>query len=210
MNTRVFLRDLIPAVLFVAGLLAAGSPSVAQDAMKHCPIDKDEAQSIKCPNPDGPLRSVQAGAPQRFAFCSLCRHSWSGIELEAGKTYRIQIIGDPERWRDGRIPLETRAKALNGFRKPSEAMDLPWWSAWFYDGLLKLFEGSRPVPDANWFQPFGAVSGAGGAESPPQALTEAGEFEADRTGELFMFVNDHPKYYDNNSGRMILEISLAN
>ena len=56
MNTRVFLRDLIPAVLFVAGLLAAGSPSVAQDAMKHCPIDKDEAQSIKCPNPGGPLR----------------------------------------------------------------------------------------------------------------------------------------------------------
>jgi hypothetical protein len=30
------------------------------------------------------------------------------------------------------------------------------------------------------------------------------------SGELYFFVNDHPKYYEkNNTGRMSLEISLV-
>ena len=60
-----------------------------------------------------------------------------------------------------------------------------------------------------WCSPR-AVRDAAGEDSEPQRLVKVDQsFKAPLSGELYLFVNDHPDYYEkNNSGRMKLEISL--
>ena len=86
---------------------------------------------------------------------------------------------------------------------------MSWWSGLIWDAAFKLMAGFRPVAHADWFQLFGAVRDAAGKEGDPTRITEKGGFIADSSGELFVFVNDHPYFYGNNSGRMSLEISAA-
>lgn len=197
------------AVLLTAEGVATAAGAQNQ-AVKQCPLNESEMAVRSCPVPGGVLRDVDGATPQLFHACAICRHGWSGVRVTAGVAYRIRIIGDPDAWMDADIAFPTADAALAGFHRVSDARDMPWWSGWFLDMVFLWQARSRPVRDADWFQLFAAVGSSAGGDGAPTRITADGKFVAPANGELFMFVNDHPDHYDNNSGRMTLEISIAN
>lgn len=202
-------RRLCSAVV-AAALFSISVTAPAKAEMKPCPIDKDAYDQNGCPAASGDLAAVTAEAPQRFEFCSICPQCYTGIAVEAGQTYRLRIVGDPERWADGDWKPATAAEALEGWATLSDIPGTPWWKRAVFGPFIWMAKDSRPVPGADWFQVFFAIRDAGGSGSDPLRLKDVEQtFTAPRSGELYFFVNDHPDYYEkNNEGRMTLEISL--
>lgn len=205
------LRECLCAALVLGVLSGALAASPARAEVKSCPLDKaayDRAGG--CPAAGGELVAVTGEVPQTFGFCSICVQCWTGIAVEAGKNYRLRIVGEPERWADGDWTAATAEEALEGWATLSDIPETPWWKHAVAGPFIWMAKGSRPQPEADWFQVFFAVRDAGGSGSDPVRLKEAEQtFTAPRDGELYFFVNDHPDYYvDNNTGRMTLEISL--
>lgn len=197
-------------VVILLSAFVATAARAQNEPVKQCPLDESELSAQSCPGPGGELRDVDRAMPQLFYACAICRHCWSGVRVKSGMTYRIRAIGDPDAWMDADIPFPTADAALAGYERVSDARDMPWWSGWLLDLVFRWKARSRPVPDADWFQLFAAVGSAAGDDSAPLRITADGRFVAPADGELFTFVNDHPDHYDNNSGRMTLEISLTN
>lgn len=199
----------VAVVVLLSGFVAMAAHA-DNKPVKQCPLNDSEMAAQSCPDAGGVLRDVDRGVPQQFYACAICRRCWSGVRVKAGASYQIRVIGDPDTWMDKDISFPTADAALTGFHRVSDARDMPWWSGWFLDAIFRWQARKRPVRDADWFQLFTAVGTPAGGESAPIRITMEGRFVAPAEGELFTFVNDHPNHYDNNSGRMILEIGLAN
>ena len=185
----------------------------ADAAMNECPLNKSEMEGgVQCPKLGEELRHVAVDAPQRFYLCSICHECWSGIVVEAGKDYRIQIIGEPQSWGDGAWKAATAEEALKGWSSLSDIPDTKWWQYPVVGPFVWWAKRSRRVPESDWFQIFFAVRDATGTDSEPIRLQTVEQvFSSPASGELYLFANDHPAYYEkNNTGRMLLEISLEN
>jgi hypothetical protein len=105
----------------------------------------------------------------------------SGIELEAGATYGIDISA-PQRWWDAWIGCGPEGH-----------------DAWY----LRPFTRLRRSPPHRWMALMGAVEGARDA---PFLLVPGGELVPTRTGELLCFANDSRGMYWNNRGRLSLTL----
>ena len=195
----VWRRDLAPAlsaiVLIYLGLASAShiAFNIFDDAGYVCrDADRD--------NRAAPLRLTEPGdhRPVVFDTTALCMPT--GIMLEQGKRYLIQLKAREAYWRDGDIDTSPA-----GFR----SLDPPtWWhKAKMVAGIPLRRELIRP-----WFRVVARIGGVGGEESfldPDPKDKSIGEvLKATRDGELFLFVNDavlgipglYGVFYPNNVG----------
>ena len=69
---------------------------------KTCP--HDEANAVPCagPGPESELVTVSAGEPVECSFCSRCFDCWSGVRVEDGRAYVIEVVG-LDGWRDASL-----------------------------------------------------------------------------------------------------------
>ena len=77
-------------------------------SLNTCPRDKTENVPCSGPGPESELVSVPDGEPVEFSFCSRCFNCWSGVRVEAGRTYLVEVV-DLEGWRDGSWRADTPA-----------------------------------------------------------------------------------------------------
>jgi hypothetical protein len=82
---------------------------------------------------------------------------------------------------------------------------------WYSRFILRLAEGSRRVPEANWFALIVAVGEdertACNVFGNRANLVEGVDWTAPVDGELCCFANDHRVAYWNNSGKIELTVS---
>lgn len=119
------------------------------------------------------------------------KYNWSGVRLEKGGQYRFSIK-ENDTWDDASITC-----GPSGW----ETKDLPWYK----EHVVKAFEKSRRLPDANWF----ALCGALDDEEDDLFLIGDGSqpYSATRDADLYMFANDVPTRYDNNEGSLKVTIT---
>jgi hypothetical protein len=106
----------------------------------------------------------------------------TGVAIEASATYLFEVRGD-QHWFD--FWIETDA---DGYSR--------WW--------LKLVEGLRRVPTANWFALIGTLDGS--LESA-WVIGRGGQYTATASGELVCFANDIDSMYWNNWGALVLTVT---
>ena len=132
----------------------------------------------------------------------------TGIDLVDGARYRLSAASS-QCWQDGDLPpcnasgwrLDDPAvqRALGRFGKLTQR-------------VIDAAQGSRVVPDADWFQLVAAVRNAEGDEHKWPIGLEA-EFEAPFDGRLMTLANDLESRmplmdrYGNNEGWVVVEVS---
>ena len=144
--------------------------------------------------PSSNTSELSPGAPVKKTFNANAFCSATGIVLNAGSRYRLDVSLTPE-WKDDQIPVETPG----GFLFHSPQVERP-------QARLAFLAAAplRRMWGAAWFVPIAKV-GAGAGED--YALNRyRNEFTPEETGELFLYVNDAvlpwqwDKLYGNNHG----------
>jgi hypothetical protein len=130
-------------------------------------------------------RPLAAGETATFPVRAADRYNWSGVRLQQGGSYRIDVAPD-QRWIDGGINCDA-----DGWTTES----LPW----FKEALVKYFEKERRLPGANWFALVAAVDDE---DTNLFKIGKGGEFTSPRDGDLYAFANDMKGRYGNNSGQI--------
>jgi hypothetical protein len=106
----------------------------------------------------------------------------SGIMVQKGETYQITATGE---WQDAEFP----ASDANGFKGFTAPM--------FFGMLLK------PLPSQYYMKLCGKV---GKWKFPIGTETT---ITMKRNGELLLFANDAKGFFDNNSGQMVVTLTLV-
>ena len=123
------------------------------------------------------------------------RYNWSGVRLEAGKTYTVEVLPGDQTWQDGGIEC-----GADGW----ETEQLPWLK----EKLVGLFEDNRRVPEANWFELIGAEGDEDDDKSKLFRVGKRVEHTAKSDADLYLFANDLKSKYDNNEGFLKVTITL--
>lgn len=107
----------------------------------------------------------------------------SGISVTKGETYRITASGE---WQDADFPA-TDANGFRGFTTPM-----------FFGMLLK------PMPSQYYMKLCGKLGRWKFSIGTSATITMK------RSGELKLFANDAKGFFDNNSGNMVVTLTLVN
>lgn len=131
-----------------------------------------------------PVQRLEVGGPAAV-FEVFADSEWNELPhllLEAGHTYRFEVVDGPHDWIDGEVTMTNGAA---GYELPA----------------LAPFKHLARKRDAGWFTLVGAVDradlftiGTGCNHTPP------------RSGEFACFANDAPFKYANNRGRLQLSV----
>lgn len=174
---KLLTRHALPAVFALS--VVYGAAAVASRVV----FAAQDSMGLVCPRTAGAKRVDAAAAKAGFVTSDPC---WaSGLELQAGAKYRIQVKPSGD-WRDGGITT-----TVEGFAR--EKM-----TPLMYLGLPFRRWLSEP-----WFKPIARLGPTGSDECP---LGPVAEITARTTGELFLYVNDSVvlfpfwTYYGNNTG----------
>ena len=106
----------------------------------------------------------------------------TGITVNKGETYQITASGE---WQDASFPA-TDANGFKGFTTPM-----------FFGMLLK------PLPSQYYMKLCGKV---GNWKFP---IGTSSTVTIKRSGELELFANDAKGFFDNNSGQMVVTLTLV-
>lgn len=112
----------------------------------------------------------------------------SGIRVEKGLVYTVKITSTETPWKDASYD----AGPEGILKKPSS--------------MMSIFGSQKRLPSAQYFHLLGSI---GKASSKPFLVKDGIPFTAHETGELFLFVNDVPGFYGNNTGKSELRIMLV-
>lgn len=129
------------------------------------------------------------------------KYNHTGIFLEAGKSYKIQVIGLPEqKWRDGSI------KSVDGLGWNRDDVSL----GFFKEAGIAATEPFRRVTGkgADWFTLCSCI-----VENDEDAFVIGNKlsgFSPKKSGELCAFANDLNGYYGNNSGYLMIKVTALN
>jgi hypothetical protein len=131
---------------------------------------------------DQSLKALEAGVSVEVTVQASLLRNRTGVAIQESATYLLEVRGD-QHWFDAWI--ETDA---DGYSRP--------W--------LKLAEGLRRVPAANWFALVGTLDG-----QPETAwvIGRGSRHTATASGELVCFANDMPCMYWNNWGALVLTVT---
>jgi hypothetical protein len=138
-------------------------------------------------------KPLAVGEQATFPVRAADRYNWSGIRLEQGGRYQFDIPTG-QKWMDASI-----ACGPEGWRSE----DLPWYK----ESAVKLFEGKRRYPGANWFELIGSIGDDGDAFFRIGHGGSNRMYAATRTGDLYAFANDLDSKYDNNTGTLLVTVS---
>ena len=142
---------------------------------------------------------------------------WTGIYLEAGKTYEFSAAGE---WMDASIPAGPEGAANGEFRVGKAAHLVGSLFGKLEQGWNKVthnkqgdFYFSRRVESAPWFALIGAIANGGNpnpdgtAQLPTQFyIGKHYKLEVKQSGYLYCFANDAWNYYGNNRGYVSLTV----
>ncbi|SEK17985.1 hypothetical protein [Parapedobacter koreensis] len=105
---------------------------------------------------------------------------WNATDLEvsANQTYRFVAKG---RWRD--FIVKTGA---NGYTA----------------SYMRLFDGYKRFQNANWFSLIGSID-----KSRDFEIGKTNTVEMKASGFLYLYANDAPRFYFNNSGKISVVIT---
>ena len=204
---RVFPDGFGPSVLAAGGVLLLAALFVLAARVE---IAVKERSGGFCGGDADRTRAASSGSqgPPEFPTSSLC---WpAGFEVKEGRRYRVTLdVTEP--WFDDTI--ETSPAGTEPDRM----------------GLAARFGGAllRRSPTARWFQPLAKIVSADGyhvhaLEARPALGGDrvfAAEFQAERDGEVFLFVNDallpssavsilgeEFQLYRNNRGKAVVTV----
>lgn len=126
------------------------------------------------------------GKPCRCVAFAHKRYNHTGLYLQAGQRYRIEVPGE-QQWRDAGIACDAEGWNRGDIQK----------------GIKELFiqasEPFRRCPDADWFCLVGTI---GDCDDHCFKVGREQTFEAPATGELCLFANDLDRFYGNNMGKL--------
>jgi hypothetical protein len=149
---------------------------------------------------------LASGENKTFEFNTRSICSNTGVKLEEGGRYLIQVKARGPAWRDGDIPASP--EGFSSIEAPG------WWKVPMIAALPLRREWIRP-----WFRVVVRIGGIGGEESfldpDPKDKSIEEVLKATRDGELFIFVNDavvgvpglFDVFYRNNVG--IADVSVT-
>jgi hypothetical protein len=140
-------------------------------------------------HPSAVPADLAVGQSASFPVRAADRYNWSGVRLQKGARYRVEVQGD-QRWTDGGITCDA-----DGWT--SDVLPL------FRRDLVRHFERERRVADANWFALIAAVDDE---ETNLVKVGRRGELTAPRDGNLYAFANDLKTRYGNNEGQVIATV----
>lgn len=136
-------------------------------------------------HPSAVGQSLAVGETAAFPVRAADKYNWSGVRLQKGASYRIDVAPD-QRWIDGGINCDA-----DGWTTES----LPW----FKEAVVRHFEKERRLPGANWFALVAAVDDE---DTHLFKIGNGGQFTSPRDGDLYAFANDMKSRYGNNSGQI--------
>ena len=129
------------------------------------------------------LITLSKGENKVFDVFSRCLWNRSGIQLENGNAYKIEVTGN-QWWVDFYIPT-----GADGYSFP----------------LLRSYESSRRVPNQNWFKLIGTIGN--NIQNPIIIGRKFEDYIRLETGELFCFANDMETMYWNNWGSLRITVT---
>jgi hypothetical protein len=136
-------------------------------------------------HPTAVARRLAVGERATFPVRAADLYNWSGVRLEGGASYRVEVPGD-QRWIDGGIDAGADGWATESL-------------GWFKEAVVKHFEKDRRLPTANW---FALVASVDDEERDLFHVGKGAEFKAPRAGDLYAFANDLRSRYGNNRGQI--------
>ncbi len=159
-----------------------------------------ESTDLRHPEKPGWADRDKGGKPEaaNFEISKLCNPT--GIFLDKGARYNVEIGAPPDSWSDGGVPVPVGG--FSGNHPP----------VWYHRILLGLGVPLRRELTEDWFRIVLRYGRVGGEEvfldpDPEDSKIEA-NIKPTRDGELFIFVNDavigvpglYDFFYRNNSG----------
>jgi hypothetical protein len=136
-------------------------------------------------HPTAVAAPLQVGGRATFPVRAADLYNWSGVRLQRGASYRVEVVGD-QRWIDGGVTADAEGW---------DSSVLPF----FKETIVKRFEDNRRVPTANWFALIAAVDDE---DTALFKVGKRGEFTAPEDGDLYAFANDLKGKYGNNQGQI--------
>ena len=123
------------------------------------------------------------------------KYNWSGVQMSKDARYTFSVT-DGDTWADASILCGPAGWVSE---------DLPWYK----EGVVKLMERYRRLPDANWFALVGAWGDEDGEDGDNLFLIgdSGNEFVAKYSIDLYLFANDMTSKYDNNDGSLMVTIT---
>ena len=125
---------------------------------------------------------LEIGDEKRVIVNSRAKFNDSGVDLVAGSVYRIASVPGA-RWKDLHL-----SRDANGWK--SEDIK-------FFSRFVRSLEKNRRLPSAHWFEMVGAY---GKSDRNLFRIGTQVMFQAAENSRLFLFANDLPSMYWNNSG----------
>ena len=146
-------------------------------------------------DPTAQPKELAVGQSHQCDVLAKPKYNWSGVRLIETASYTVTVEQD-DTWEDASIKC-----GPEGW----ETDDLPWYK----EGLVKLMEQYRRLPDANWFALVGAWGDEDGEEGNNLFLIGDSKkaFIAKQDADLYLFANDMPSKYDNNEGSLLVTIT---
>lgn len=141
-------------------------------------------------HPTAVARRLVVGEAASFPVRSADPYNWSGIRLERGGEYRIEVLGN-QRWVDGDISCGPEGWTSD---------QLPWYS----EPLVRHLERERRHPDAHWFELIGALADD---DRDLIRIGAARTIVAPRDADLHAFANDLATKYGNNHGSLTVTVT---
>lgn len=141
-------------------------------------------------HPSANPRTLAPGESERCRVLAAPLYNWSGVRLEQGARYRIEVPGE-QRWSDGGI--ECGADGWTSEQLP-----------WVQEKIVNAFESRRRLPAANWFELVGAL---GDEDDTLFRIGRGTEYTAAASADLYLFANDLRSRYANNAGDLTVTIT---
>lgn len=139
---------------------------------------------------DRSARPLSIGSSQTIYVYANQKYNRSQVLLEAEAEYFF-TIEKGQIWFDASIDCDE-----NGWDRSTQDLGLK-------EIFIKLSEGKRRLPDANWFELIGAVGKNDDHLFRATTFTSIGNlYTPPVEGELFLFANDMNDRYGNNRGRL--------
>lgn len=143
-------------------------------------------------------RPLSPGSSQTFYVYANQKYNRSQVLLEEGGNYFFTI--EPGQvWFDASIACSEK-----GWNRDTEDLGLK-------EIFIKISEGNRRMPRAEWFELIGAIGKNDDyLFQPTHHLSETKLFSPRAAGELFLFANDLASRYGNNRGRLKVILTRHN
>lgn len=196
-------------------------PNLDQGPGQDCLHTSVMARRNQPPRTQGPYRSTKLLSPQHTVTLDIyAKHQWywTGIYLEANRTYQFKATGA---WVDSKIACGPGG-TKDGKFYPGELLHVVGSLTGKLESVFKSifdkedanFVGTKRVESSPWFCLMGAIANS---ENPGKDGThgqlrifEIGEgatFTPKKSGYLYCFANDAWGFYGNNRGYVTLTVA---